>query len=817
MGKQGKAENMMVAQDSAPLIPLRDVVILPQVPRDLYVGRPLSLAALQHAVKLPARTVAFVTQRDERCDLPSKAELHPVGCLARIEAVASSDEGVMRVSVVGVERIRVEEILLGKDGEMQVCRYSLMPSEEVPGPEESKELRRNLLRSIPSGSQSSSRRAGLTRLRSLRGVSSFADAMTAVLDFPLAEQQEILETASVKKRIELIIRRMEREVDVKKLESKYQQLAKARSKTHREDYLKDKVASIHKALGDTNAEDIDGLREKVRESGMSDEAAEKCMQEIGRLASIPPMSPETSVLRGYVDVLLSLPWKERSELNLDLVKAQKILDEDHKGLDKVKERIIEYLAVQQLAGSSRGSVLCFLGAPGVGKTSLGRSIARATGRKFVRLSLGGIHDEATIRGHRRTYVASMPGRILQAMADAKVKNPVFMLDEIEKIDASVSGDPMAALLEVIDPEQNHAFSDHYAEVDYDLSEVMFIGTANDRQGMYPALRDRMEFIELPGYTDHEKAQIALQHLMPKQLKANGISEGGLRLGKGALEDIIRNYTKEAGVRSLERCLAKVCRKVVLEQDMSVETTGEASPAKVTLKKDKVRELLGVPLNFPVLERSDKVGIVNGLAVIGDWEGIVHQIDAVRIEGDKGVKKTGNLKPHIEQSIDTAVTIIRTSPSKYGVDTGFVDEAGVHIHYPNIDIAHDGNSNGLAVFILLVSVLNDIPVRMDTAMTGAINLRGEACAVGGLRPKLIGAWRERIKRILIPYVQLRELSDIPKEVTSQIEIIPVRNVDEAIKQTLRRAPKVARKKGVAKNKVSAVLGSKKPPVAPGVSH
>ena len=806
---------MLGVQDSAPLIPLRDVVILPQVPRELNVGRPLSLAALKHAANLPARTVAFVTQRDERCDLPSKDELHSVGCLARIEAVASTDDGVMCVSVVGVERIRVEEIMLGKDGEMQICRYSLMPSEEIPGPEEAKELRRNLLRSIPSGSQSSSRRAGLTRLRSLRGVSSFADAMTAVLDFPLAEQQEILETVSVKRRIELIIRRMEREVDVKRLESKYQQHARARSKSHREDYLKDKVASIQKALGDRNNDDIDILREKVRESGMSDEAAEKCMQEIGRLASIPPMSPETSVLRGYVDVLLSLPWKERSELNQDLVKAQGILDEDHKGLEKVKERIIEYLAVQQLSGSIRGSVLCFLGAPGVGKTSLGRSIARATGRKFVRLSLGGIHDEATIRGHRRTYVASMPGRILHAMADAKVKNPVFMLDEIEKLNSSSSGDPMAALLEVIDPEQNHAFSDHFAEVDYDLSEVMFIGTANDRGRMHPAFHDRMEFIELPGYTDHEKAQIALKHLMPKQLKANGISEGGLRLGKGVLEDIIRNYTKEAGVRNLERCLAKVCRKVVLEQDMSVETSGNASSTKVTLKKDKVREQLGAPLNFPVLERSDKVGIVNGLAVIGDWEGIVHQIDAVRINGEKGVKKTGNLEPHIEQTIDTAVTIIRTNPSKYGVDTGFVDKAGVHIHYPNIDIPHDGNSNGLAVFILLVSVLNDIPVRMDTAMTGAINLRGEACAVGGLRQKLIGAWRERIKRVLIPYVQLRELGDIPKEVTTQVEIIPVRNVDEAIKQTLRRAPKVVRKR-IAKDKVPAVLGSKKPPVVP-VSH
>ena len=791
-----------------PLIPLRDVVILPQVPRDLYVGRPLSLAALRQAESMPQRTVALVTQRDERRDLPAKEDLYPVGCLSKIETVATTEENVIRVSVVGVERIRIEEVMLSSDGELQVCEYTLLPSRDIPSAEEEREIRSMLLGARAENVQF---RADMSRLHQLRSLSSLTDALTAALDFPIAEQQELLETVSVKSRAKTILERMDREADVKRLVGKYKQQARASGKSHREGYLKDKVASIHKALGDTNAEDIDTLRQKVRDSGMSKEAHDKCMQEINRLTALPPMSPESSVLRGYVDVLLGLPWKERSELNADLVSAKETLDADHKGLEKVKERIIEYLAVQQLIGTTRGSVLCFLGAPGVGKTSLGQSIARATGRKFVRISLGGIHDEATIRGHRRTYVASMPGRILQAMSDVKVKNPVFMLDEIEKIDASVSGDPMAALLEVIDPEQNHAFSDHYAEVDYDLSEVMFICTANDKLSMYPALRDRMEFIELPGYTDHEKAKIAKQHLIPKQLKANGISEGQLKFGNAALEDIIRNYTKEAGVRNLERCIAKVCRKIVLEQDMHLQDgEKQAMPASITLKKDKARKLLGVPLSFPVLERSNKVGIVNGLAVVGNWEGIVHQIDAVRIEGDKGVKKTGNLKPHIEQTIESAVTIIRANPSRYGVGPKFDEDAGIHIHYPNIDITHDGNSNGLAVFCLLVSVLNDLPVRMDTALTGAINLRGEACAVGGLRAKVIGAWRERIKRVLIPHIQTRELGDIPGEITSQIEIVPVKNIDEALKNTLARQ---LRPKG---KKAAEMIKPKKPTPVAGVA-
>ncbi len=778
----------------APLIPLRDVVILPGVRRELYVGRALSLAALRRALENEHRMVALVSQRDERRDLPGRDDLHKVGCLSRIEKAAATDDGVMRVSVVGTERIEVEEVRLDAEGEMQVCKYKEIPSHGEPRGEGAERLRRTLLEALPQSGRARGGKKGaedgeMDRELAGLGISELADRLAGMLDFSLAELQEVLETPSVTRRVDLIMDRVQREMLVKRLESRYRQHAREGTKIHREDYLKDKVASIQKALGDSNAEDIETLKAKVAESGMSDEARDKCLQEIGRLASIPPMSPESSVLRGYIDTLLGLPWKERSEVNHDLVEARRILDEDHKGLDKVKDRIIEYLAVQELAGNNRGSVLCFLGAPGVGKTSLGRSIARATGRAFVRLSLGGIHDEATIRGHRRTYVASMPGRILQSMADAKVKNPVFMLDEIEKVDSSVSGDPMAALLEVIDPEQNNAFSDHYAEVDYDLSEVMFIATANERGGMYPALRDRMEFIELPGYTDHEKAQIARRHLIPKQLEANGIPPGGLKLSSSALQDVIRNYTKEAGVRSLERNIAKVCRKTVLKQERERgadgEGEGESPPAQVSLGKEQVREMLGVPLNFPVLERSDKVGIVNGLAVVGDWEGIVHQIDAVRIPGDKGVKKTGNLKPHIEQTIDTAVTIIRASPAKYGVKPKFVEEAGVHIHYPNIDITHDGNSNGLAVFALLVSVLNDIPVRMDTALTGAINLRGEACAVGGLRAKLVGAWRERIARVLVPYVQVRELADVPREVTSQLEVIPVRSADEAIANALSR--------------------------------
>ena len=763
----------------APMIPLRDVVIMPSCSHELYVGREPSVIALENSLASSSHELVFITQRDEYKDNPGKDDLYTWGCLARIENFSRTDE-VIRVEVLGLERVAVRWIQQDPSTGMQQCGYEIHPSVGEPAPRAARTMVANLAAKLPSAE------GKLLQVIEQAGVA--ADMVAAHLRMNIKDQQNFLEIIEVPSRVEYLQKYFVREGEIKRIEQGLRRQTEEQTRKHRQDYLKGRASSIERQLGESGSGDEgEELRARVKEAGMSEEATEKCLQEISRLATTSPLSPESSVIRTYLDVLLALPWKKRSEVQTDLEYARKVLDDDHCGLNKAKERIIEHLAVQQLPGSKKsGSVMCFIGPPGVGKTSLGKSIARATGREFVRLSLGGIHDEATIRGHRRTYVASMPGRILKAMQDAKVKNPVFMLDEIEKLDVSHSGDPMAAMLEVIDPEQNHAFSDHYVEVDFDLSDVLFIATANASTQMYGALADRMEFIELPGYTDLEKVVIATDHLIPKQLKAHGFTASQMRFAKDALEDMIANYTSECGVRNLERNIAKALRKVVLEQEQDV--AAKPRPKSKTLSKTKMRELLGVPLQHTQLRRADQVGVVNGLAIKGDWQGIVHQIDAVRIEGGKQVEKTGNLKPHIQQAIDTAITVLRANHRRFGVAPGFTDKVGVHIHYPNIDVIHDGNSNGLAIFTLLVSVLADIPVRMDTALTGAINLRGDACAIGGLRIKLIGAWRQGIKRVLIPHIQLREVAEVPKEILADIEVIPVRNVNEVIANCLTRAPK-----------------------------
>lgn len=786
------------AEALAPLMPLRDVVILPNSERSLYVGRSKSLVALEKAWTGDRRLV-FVTQRDEGNEEPGRDDLYSCGCVAEIVRIyANPEEETRKVLAKGLRRVRIETIRTAGHGDsMQLCSYTELADRDIPSEARFDELLGQLLLAfVPDKNPAVGR---LRQLRKMRreDFGGYVDKIAGAPDLPVEVQQAVLEELSVIKRTELLLGYRTKENNVNKLTAELRRQASNMNEGHRLDYLKEKAASIQNALGEGNQEDNEDLRAKVEEAGMSEEARTKCLAEIGRLATITPMSPESSVIRAYVETLLSLPWKERTEVRFDLAGARKVLDADHKGLDKVKERIIEHLAVKQRVGHNRGSVLCFLGPPGVGKTSLGKSIAAATGRRFVRLALGGIHDEATIRGHRRTYVASMPGRILKSMAEAKVVNPVFMLDEIDKLASSYSGDPMAALLEVIDPEQNKQFVDQYAEVEFDLSEVMFIATANASKTMYAALRDRLEIIELPGYTDNEKLAIARQHLVPKSIKANGLRAQPPRFSETALRTIIRDYTKEAGVRNLERCVSKICRKVVLEQE--IKSTGKKETAiqrPAVLTKAKVTDMLGPPLVFQALQRRDSVGIVNGLAVMRDWDGIVHQIDAVRVpdaDGDGGLVKTGNLMPNIEQSIDAACAVLRGNPGKYGLERDFLDQNQVHIHYPNIDVAHDGNSNGLALFALLVSVLNDIPVRVDTAITGAVNLRGEACAVGGLRAKLVGAWRERVRRVIIPHVQTREIAQLPKDIADELEIIAVRKVDDVLRHILVKMPRPRKNK------------------------
>ncbi len=789
------------AVHEAPMMALRDVVIFPRLRRPLYVGRPHSLAALEQADNYDNRVV-FVTQRDELTDQPASEDLYKVGCLAKLGVIASTEEGAKKVDVTGISRVHIEEVVFDSTSEMQLCRYRIIQNTDWPDAAKTKQYMEDLVvasKNNPKAVGIVGRFADQKPGEGSVDLSYMIDHIATATELNNADLQAILELSSVNERANYLLERLSRETVINRLVTEMHDRVTDKNRDHRNDYLKERAASIQKALGDGGQHDIGQLRQKVRESGMGEDAMKRCMTEIGRLATMTPLSPEASVIRTYIDVLLGLPWQERSEIKHDLRYARQVLDEDHKGLDKVKDRIIEYLAVQQKVKHNRGSVMCFLGPPGVGKTSLGQSIARATGRVFVRLALGGVHDEATIRGHRRTYVASMPGRILKAMSEAKVVNPVFMLDEMDKLNVSMSGDPMAALLEVIDPEQNHQFVDQYTEVDYNLSEVLFIGTANSSSKMYGALRDRLEIIEIPGYTDREKLEIAKQHLLPKQIVASGMESKELLLSDEIIMRLIRDYTKEAGVRNLERLIAKLCRKTVLAQDLKTEESKPVTKQvhKTTrITKAKLPTLLGAPMVFHALKRTDKVGIVNGLAVANDWEGIVHQIDALCMPG-KGVKKTGNLKPHIEQSIDAALSILKANPSKYGLDPEFLNTNQVHIHYPYIDIAHEGNSNGLALFTLLVSVLNDIPMRTDTAMTGAVNLRGEACAVGGLRAKLVGAWRERIARVLIPQVQIRELTEIPEDIRAELEVIPVRNVEETLRHALLRLPtkRSSRKKAI----------------------
>lgn len=770
-----------------PMMALRDVVVLPNNRVKLFVGRQLSLNALNDATGNDDRIV-FVTQREEGKDIPHTEDLYQVGCLAKVIKVLESENSSKQVLVSGQERVLIDEIETTE--KLQRCQFSVLAENDWPAELGSLfDQLRQLYRVEDNEIITAALRSALV---SNNDFAAALDRIAGALKLPVQLQQDVLEELSVTRRAQLLLDYQSRERDIIRLESEFNEAARSFNRGHRRNYLKERAADIQSALGDSGMEDVEELRRKVTEAGMNEDARSKCNAEINRLMTMTPMSPEASVIRSYLDVLLALPWSMRTELNYDLAHARMVLDADHKGLEKVKDRIIEYLAVQQQVGHNRGSVMCFLGPPGVGKTSLGMSIAKATGRHFVRLALGGVHDEATIRGHRRTYVASMPGRILRAMQEAKVVNPVFMLDEIDKLTASFNGDPMAALLEVIDPEQNSQFVDQYAEVEFDLSEVMFIATANSADTMYAALHDRLETIELPGYTDREKLAIARQHLVPKLMTNNGLAASELSFSASVLQTIIRDYTKEAGVRSLERNIAKVCRKVVLERDIVTNKKTKKTSPKI-ISKAKVRSMLGAPMTFRALKRRDSVGIVNGLAVVKDWEGIVHQIDAIRLPGEDGLVKTGNLMPHIEHSIDTACAVLRANPGKYGLDPSFLDRHQVHIHYPNIDIAHDGNSNGLALFALLVSVLNDIPVRVDTAITGAINLRGDACAVGGLREKLVGAWRERIHRVIVPQVQIREVADVPRDIADELEVIPVKDVNEVLRHLLVRQPKPVKSK------------------------
>ena len=765
---------------SFPMLPLRDVVVFPHMVIPLFVGRPKSIRALEAAVD-DGRYILLATQKSAAKDEPELSDIYPVGTIATVLQLLKLPDGTVKVLVEGVQRAHVES-LSDDEGFFRAGAMPLAQDDEAN--HEIEAMRRTLVtqfdqyvklnKKIPSEI--------LASLSGIESVSRLADTIAAHLPLKLEQKQSILEMIDVKKRLEHLLKQLESELDILQVEKRIRGRVKRQmEKSQREYYLNEQVKAIQKELGeiDENA-DLDELEKRIKTAGMSKEAREKAEGELKKLRMMSPMSAEATVVRNYIDTILSLPWKKHSKISKDIVAAEVTLDTDHYGLEKVKERIVEYLAVQSRVDKLKAPILCLVGPPGVGKTSLGESIARATGRKFVRMALGGMRDEAEIRGHRRTYIGSMPGKILQSMTKVGVKNPLFLLDEVDKLGADFRGDPSSALLEVLDPEQNHAFSDHYLEVDYDLSDVMFVATANTLN-IPPALLDRMEVIRLSGYTEDEKVNIALKYLVPKQLKANGVKEGELAIAESAVRDIVRYYTREAGVRSLDREIARICRKVVKG------LLTKPSDKKVAVTPKNLDKYLGVRrFEYGKAESQNQIGQVTGLA----WTevgGELLTIEAAKLPGKGKMIQTGKLGDVMQESIQTALSVVRGRATLLGIDPEFHQKNDIHIHLPEGATPKDGPSAGIAIATAMVSVLTGIPVRCDVAMTGEITLRGEVLPIGGLKEKLLAAHRGGIKHVLIPEGNVKDLTEIPDNVKRGLAIHSVKWFDQVLGYALERQP------------------------------
>ncbi|MBA3631584.1 MAG: endopeptidase La, partial [Acidobacteria bacterium] len=743
-----------------PMVPIRDVVIFPFTKVAFKIGRPSSVRALEQAMT-GERNIFLATQHDATVDEPNPEQIYTVGTLGRILQAQKQENGQIKVVVEGRERGLAARFEQDDDGMF----YAFV--RRVPSVDESGYRTDGLLQKISSLVEQFLRvspDAYTDALHaSLRGISAaqIADAMSSHLRIAVGEKQDLLETFSVQERLQKLSEILETEIEKKQLDrTVHTHTKKQMDKHQREYYLNEQIKAIHKELGrkDDKAE-LDELKEKIEEAGMTEEAKDKALQEFARLEAMPPMSAESTVSRTYLDWLINVPWKEASEEINDLNEAERILNEDHYSLEKIKERILEYLAVRQLVKNPKGTILCFVGAPGVGKTSLGKSIANATGRKFVRLSLGGVHDEAEIRGHRRTYIGALPGQIVQLMKRAGTINPVILLDEVDKLGKDFRGDPSAALLEVLDPEQNNTFRDHYLDVDYDLSQVFFIATANVLHTIPPALQDRLETLNLSGYTEREKAEIAKRHLIPKQAEGNGLDAERVKFtGDGVLE-IIRHYTREAGVRNLEReissCLRKVARKFVVSE--------KSEDFKEVIDAERVRELLGtIRFRKQDIARKSEIGLVNGLA----WTevgGDVLQVEATLVKGRGGVRLTGKLGEVMQESAHAALTCIRSRAEKLGIDARDFHKKDLHIHVPEGAIPKDGPSAGITLATAMVSALTGRKARHDVAMTGEITLRGKVLPIGGIKEKLLAAHRFGLKTIILPKDNEKDLVDVPEEV------------------------------------------------------
>lgn len=775
--------NETVKLSNVPVLPLRDVVVYPHMVIPLFVGRGKSIKALEAAM-IDNKQIFLVAQRKSANDDPSADDIYQVGTLSSVLQLLKLPDGTVKVLVEGEQRARAKEYTQEKG----YLEASLELVEEISTALQEPEvgiLMRSLMSQFEQYIKLNKKIPPevLSPLASIEEPGRLADTISAHLTLKVDDKQELLETVDVGTRLERLMAAIENEIDLLHVEKRVRGRVKRQmEKSQREYYLNEQIKAIQKELGEMGEEgnEIEQLENSINKAGMPKEAKEKSLAELHKLKMMSPMSAEATVIRNYLDWMLMVPWKKKNKIQFDLLKAEKLLDKEHHGLEQVKERIIEYLAVQQRVKRLKGPILCLVGPPGVGKTSLGQSIANATGRTFIRIALGGVRDEAEIRGHRRTYIGSMPGKIIQKLSKAGVKNPLIMLDEVDKMAMDFRGDPASALLEVLDPEQNHTFSDHYLEVDYDLSDVMFIATANSLEIPAPLL-DRMEVIRLAGYTEDEKVSIAEQYLVPKQIVLNGLNNEEIHISEGAIREIIRHYTREAGVRNLERDIASVCRKVVKE------ILSNKKVKKLTVTVSNIEKYLGVKkFRYGLAEEFDQIGQVTGLA----WTSVGGELltlEASMMPGKGKVTHTGQLGEVMQESIHAAMTVVRSRAKKLGLSDDFYEKNDFHVHVPEGATPKDGPSAGIGMCTVLVSIVTQIPVKADVAMTGEITLRGQVLPIGGLKEKLLAAHRGGIKHVLIPEDNVKDLEEIPDNVLRKLTIHPVKTIEQVLELALQRSP------------------------------
>ncbi|WP_415035320.1 endopeptidase La [Azonexus sp.] len=763
-----------------PLLPLRDVVVFPHMVIPLFVGRPKSIKALEMAME-SSKKIMLVAQKSATKDEPDADDLYRIGCLSNILQMLKLPDGTVKVLVEGTQRAQIDAI----DAQDEVFMASIQALPQQTGDDHEVEaMRRTVINQFEQFVKLNKKIPPevLSSIAAIEDNGRLADTIAAHLPLKIEQKQDVLEMDSVRARIERLLSQLEAEIDILQVEKRIRGRVKRQmEKSQREYYLNEQVKAIQKELGEgEDGVDLEELDKKINAAGMSKEALAKAQSELKKLRLMSPMSAEATVVRNFIETLVNLPWRKKTRISKDLNAAEKVLDADHFGLEKVKERIVEYLAVQQRVDKVKAPILCLVGPPGVGKTSLGQSIAKATNRKFVRMALGGVRDEAEIRGHRRTYIGSMPGKILNSLTKVGVRNPLFLLDEVDKLGQDFRGDPSSALLEVLDPEQNNTFQDHYVEVDFDLSDVMFVATANSLNIPAPLL-DRMEVIRLSGYTEDEKINIAMRYLLPKQMKNNGVKTSELTVAESAVRDIVRYYTREAGVRALEREISKICRKVVKTLVM------KAREGKMTVSAKNLDKYLGVRrYNFGMAEKDNQVGQVTGLA----WTevgGELLTIECANMPGKGNILRTGSLGDVMKESVEAARSVVRARAHRLGIAADIFEKTDLHIHVPEGATPKDGPSAGIAMTTALVSSFTGIPVRCDVCMTGEITLRGEVLAIGGLKEKLLAAVRGGLKTALIPEENAKDLTEMPDNIKNRIEIVPVKWIDQVLERALERMP------------------------------